>query len=358
VAVKQRSLIKVFEPFPPSYKELEPFLMQIERNNWFTNFGPLHDDLICKFSKYFNFPSNQIVLFPNATLAIAGAIAALNLKNKQWLVPSWTFAATPSAIIFGGGTPYFVDIDEEWRAKLHKKNGNLVDVLPFGDSLRENLNETKGDYQIIDGAASFDSLRGFKLPSNKSVGVIVSLHATKLMSTGEGGVFITNNESWANSVRDWTRFGFQNGKRVSNFVGINAKFSEYQAALGLVSFKNWQTQREKILKLNSIVLDLTLRNGFEASPATFKGYATPYWILKTSSKKQKINLVKNFAQLRIETRDWWESGCATMPAFKRFKKDSLSATYKTSNEVVGLPFHLNLSDKDFDRIDSALNISR
>ena len=60
--------------------------MQIEENKWFTNFGPLHDDLICKFSEYFKFPSNQIVLFPNATLAIAGAIAALNLKNKQWLV--------------------------------------------------------------------------------------------------------------------------------------------------------------------------------------------------------------------------------------------------------------------------------
>lgn len=68
--------------------------------------------------------------------------------------------------------------------------------------------------------------------------------------------------------------------------------------------------------------------------------------------------MKNFAQLRIETRDWWESGCAIMPAFKHFKKDSPRATHKTSNEVVGLPFHLNLSYKDFDRIDSALNISK
>lgn len=356
--MRQKNLIKVFEPYPPKIKEVKSYLRQIEKNNWYTNFGPLHDELVIKFSQYFNIPSNQIVLFPNATLAIVGAISVLNLKNKRWLVPSWTFAATPSAVVLGGGKPFFVDIDEEWRAKLNRKNGNLIDVLPFGDSLRETLIDTSGNYQIIDGAASFDSLKEIKFPSNKSVGVVVSLHATKLMSTGEGGVFITNDQSWANRVRDWTRFGFQNGNRVSNFVGINAKFSEYQAALGLVSFKNWKSQRDKILKLNSIVLDLTLRNGFEASPATLKGYATPYWILKTASKNQKINLVKNFAKLGIETRDWWNSGCAVMPAFKHFEKDSLRATHKLSSEVVGLPFHLNLSGNDLDRIDFALNVSQ
>jgi dTDP-4-amino-4,6-dideoxygalactose transaminase len=356
--MQKNDFIKIFEPSPPNYKDLKNFLKIIEDNGWFTNFGPLHDELIDKFSAYFGFPKSQIVLFPNATLAISGAISSLKLKDKRWYVPSWTFTATPLGIIFGGGDPHFVDVDKSGRADFEGKTGNFLEVLPFGDSLRDDILNSKFDYEVIDGAASFDSLKGFTLPQNRPVGVVVSLHATKLMSTGEGGVFITNDQSWANRVRAWTRFGFEGGERISKSIGINAKFSEYQAALGLASFKNWPSHRLRITELNKKVLDITLNNGFEPSPASTKGFATPYWIIKTSGIDQKNNLVEQFSRLKIETRNWWESGCADMPAFSNFVREDMVNTKKISNELVGLPFHLNLSEKDLEKIDYALNLSR
>lgn len=356
--MKNNGFIKIFEPSPPQHKDLANFLRIIEDNGWFTNFGPLHDKLIEKFSTYFGFPESQIVLFPNATLAISGAISSLNLNEKKWYVPSWTFTATPLGIIFGGGNPYFVDVDKSGRADFKGKTGNFLEVLPFGDSLRDDIINSEFDYQVIDGAASFDALKGFSLPQNKSVGVVVSLHATKLMSTGEGGVFITNDQSWANKVRDWTRFGFQGGGRISKSIGINAKFSEYQAALGLASFKNWPSHRLRIIELNKKLLDITLNNGFEPSSTSMKGFATPYWMVKTSGIDQKNNLVKQFLRLKIETRNWWETGCADMPAFSNYLRDDLVNTNNISNELIGLPFHLNLSEKDLEKIDYALNLSR
>lgn len=348
------SLIKVLVPKGPSSGDLLKYLQEIEKNKWYTNFGPLHNQLIYEYSKYFKVNEDKIVLLSNATLAIAGAVATSGAKNKTWFVPSWTFSATPAAIFFGGGIPHFIDVDNDWRASLKLKYKNVLDVLPFGDSLRNNTQDIKNDFLVIDAAASFDALRNITLGNSRSIGVIVSLHATKLISSGEGGIFITNDSNWASRVRSWSRFGFETGSRISSNAGINAKISEYSAAVGLASFKKWSVSRSKILDLTEKVISISNKSGLEISPAMKKGYATPYWIVKLKDNNQKVLLTREFANSNIETRDWWENGCARMPAYKKYLSETLINTKNLSKTTIGLPFHLDLTDSDLHRIESTL----
>lgn len=353
----QEKNIKIMEPSGPKLREIHKYLKTIDKNGIYTNFGPLHDQLIFEFSKYFKINQNKIVLLSNATLALIGAIATTPNMYKVWQVPSWTFTATPSAIVAAGRSPRFVDVDKQWRAKFSSKNHNWVDVLPFGDEMRISYDKKPNDFLIIDGAASFDALKNINFGNLSSTAIILSLHATKLMSAGEGGVFITNDELWAKRLRSWSSFGFDSKNRVSSSLGINAKFSEYNAAVGLASFYKWEINRNKIRHLTERVNEISNKYSFDVAPAMRKGLATPYWIVHLKTKAEKVRLVKQFQLLGIETRDWWAAGCKQMPAFNRFTTESLVNTKKLSETTIGLPFHLKLTNADLNRIDNAISFT-
>ena len=353
----QDKIIKIMEPTGPKMREIHKYLRIIDKNGIYTNFGPLHDKLIFEFSKYFKINQNKIVLLSNATLALIGAIATTPNEYKVWQVPSWTFTATPSAIVAAGRSPRFVDVDEDWRAKFSSKKHNWVDVLPFGDEMRISYDKKPNDFLVIDGAASFDSLKNINFGSLNSTAIILSLHATKLMSAGEGGVFITNDELWAKRLRNWSSFGFDFKNRVSDSLGINGKFSEYNAAVGLASFYKWEINRERIVHLTERVNEISNKYSFYVTPAMRKGLATPYWIVQLKTNSQKVKLMKQFKLLGIETRDWWAAGCKQMPAFNKFATESLVNTKKLSETTIGLPFHLKLTNADLNRIDYAISLS-
>jgi dTDP-4-amino-4,6-dideoxygalactose transaminase len=354
--VKNSKRIPILIPTAPNASELSKYLRKIDRNRRYSNFGPLHSKLVFKFSKYFKIPENNIVLMSSATMALAGAVKTASVKDKIWATPSWTFTATPAAILQGGGTPRFVDIDEKsWRAKFEVNNVNTIDVLPFGDKPRFNFNYTNKEVLIVDAAASFDALKDIVFDHSKSIAYIVSLHATKLISAGEGGIFLTNDPSWAGRVRAWSNFGFKNDSRISSEIGINAKLTEYGAAVGLASLSQWPINRRNILNLSKEVQNICGGFGLKVSPAMSNGFATPYWIIELESKKLKRKLKFEFDKHNIETRDWWGNGCSVMPAYSKFEAHELESTMRLTSTTIGLPFHLHLSKENLSRIKSALS---
>jgi dTDP-4-amino-4,6-dideoxygalactose transaminase len=324
--MKPRTKIPILIPSSPTSGELAKYLKMIDKNRKYSNFGPLYFELVHRLSKYFNVSEDNLVLLSNATLAIAGAINTAKVKDKRWLTPSWTFAATPMGILQGGGVPKFVDINKEWRAEFKKSKGNILDVLPFGDGLRESYEIFNRDFIVIDAAASFDALKNIKLENSRSIAIIISMHATKLISAGEGGIFLTNDSEWAARVRTWSNFGFKTGSRTASGTGINAKMSEYNAAIGLASMDGWSNTRKQLLDLTETVVQMSHSYGFGIIPSMSKRLVTPYWIIKFGTKEQKLNLSKEFMDRQIETRNWWESGCHQMPAFQKFQRENLVKT--------------------------------
>ena len=340
----------------PKYKELENYLKRIDENLIYSNFGPLNLELIARLAGYFNLNINQIATASNATLGLHGAISTSGYSSSgHWSVPSWSFTATAAAAVASGIDFSFTDVDLEGRIIPDEKSTSVVDVLPFGDDLAIDRLPGKIEVVVVDAAASFDALKSLKFKSSKRVGIVVSLHATKLLGAGEGGIFISNDTEWVTRFKKWTNFGFTDGAvRESEFLGTNAKLSEYAAATALASLDSWADRRTKLQELNRVALDISLTAGLSPIAALQKNYATPYWIVETESPIHKLEISMRLKSDGISFRDWWAGGCHKMPAYRNVPRTELRNTELLSEIQLGLPFHNQLSGNDLDRIKRAL----
>lgn len=223
------------------------------------------------------------VAFNSGTAALHAAYFAAGIgKGDEVIVPSLTFAATANAVLYLGGTPVFADSDmetgnmsvDEARKKITKKTKAIVPVDYAGRpaDLREFRALAKEHSLVLieDGAQSLGaSYRGKPVGSQADM-TMFSLHPVKSITTGEGGVIVTDDETYAKKMRLFRSHGIT--KDTATFVrkghgawyqemqelGFNYRMPEMAAALGESQLKRLDTfiakrraaaQRyEKILK--------------------------------------------------------------------------------------------------------------
>lgn len=347
-------LIPILIPSVPSAEKIYPYLLEIETNRQYTNFGPLSIRLIGRLSEYFGLPSTSVVLSANATLAIQGALETANVGAESiWEIPSWTFTATASAAVQSKTQFRFVDVSNDGRAIFSDNANCVLDVLPFGGKTRFAQISKNVKKIIVDAAASIDSLKNIQFPSNVSVGIIVSLHSTKLLPAGEGGVFLTNDQNWAERFRKWTNFGMDDS-RVSSTIGTNAKFSEFSAAVAHASLDSWAQTRLAYHQLTLKALELSHFLHLDSFSTLSTDNISPYWILQLENNHQKNYLQKVFEKDLIQYRDWWPKGCHSMPAYQVYCNQDFPNTERLISQTIGIPFHLFLSDSDWNRLEQSL----
>ena len=346
--------IPVLIPRVPNYEQIEKYIREIDYNRFYTNFGPLEKRLRSIFSQIWDVSINCVRTACNATLALQGAIATSENANESWELPSWTFAATPLALIQARAKFSFVDINEEtWRAEFSGNTRNALDVLPLGDDLAfERLEESQIQNFIIDGAASVAALMK-KLPkSKKKYGIVISLHATKLLPAGEGAIFVSNCEKWSERFKKWTSFGFSEDRNTS-LLGTNAKLSEYSSSVALASLDEFETTLSLINWAQTRARDISDSLNLQCHPALMKGIPSPYWIIRFNQDFQKKIAERTLNLEGIETRDWWGQGCHQNPIFGKLSK-RLPITERVASTTIGLPMHTYLSENDFDLIHRVL----
>ena len=342
--------IPVLVPTVPNYRRLKKYLKKIDRNRTYSNFGPLNSSLITRASEYFSVSEELIQTCTNATVAIEGAIRTSGAKDDVWELPSWTFAATASALLNSNSKGRFVDVDSDsWRANFNPTARNLLDVLPFGDNLALDRIPKSTNRIVVDAAASIHSLEDCRLEFDKPVAIIISLHATKSLPAGEGALFFTNDPAWSENFRRWTNFGFDHNRN-STFSGTNAKMSEYSSAVALASFDDLADVRNRMLELGEKARSISRDAGVEVHPALRKGLSTPYWITQYENQENRNAAQSSLEFDTIASRNWWGSGCHTQTAFAEIRRDKLIMTDQISNTTLGIPFHLNLEDRDLKRI--------
>ena len=346
--------IPIFRPLLPTANTIKVYLEGIDENRWYSNYGPLSREFEARLARYFGIAPKNLVTLANATLALEGAIETCG-NSSEWICPSWTFAATPSAILRAGRSLKFADVGTDWKIELNaeKLNGNVLEVAPFGDKPSFQKFQNVEGAVLFDAAASFDSLHNFGAQENlREFGMVVSLHATKSLPAGEGGVFISNNPDWVEKVRQWGNFGFDQDRNAT-FLGTNAKLSEYSAAVGLSSLDQWEIVSEKWrvqmqwMKALCSDLELTL------TPAANQNYVSPYFIIEAQPEKV-VELEAICDQMGIQTRKWWGSGCHQMPAFRSYKHDDLSHTELLARKSIALPFFLDLSSEEKEYVEKAI----
>jgi dTDP-4-amino-4,6-dideoxygalactose transaminase len=317
------------------------------KNSKFSNFGELSHSVEARVAKFLGVSPNNVVTCANATLGLTGSICTAPANQFQWTIPSWTFTATASAINSAGKSFFFSDVDAHWRISPPHNQVNVVDVLPFGDNIDlERISDLCKGELIIDAAASFDALRFSNLSSIKRrIALVISFHPTKFPPGPEGAVFFSNDIEWVERFRLWTIFGMDE-RRESYFSGTNAKINEFTSAIILASLDVYEQKRKELLySLESAQL-ISEEFGFELCESITKGFATPYWIIKSSREKK-------FSNLSISTRRWWMFGCHRMPAYQNVPKENLAITEKAAETSLGLPMFIGMSQNHWDRIQKA-----
>jgi dTDP-4-amino-4,6-dideoxygalactose transaminase len=238
-------MIQVTKPFLPPIEEYKDMLDGIWSRNWLTNNGPLVNTLELNIKEYLDLP--YFLYLNNGTIAIQLAIKALELKGEIITTP-FSFVATTSTIVWEGCTPVYADIDKHTlnidpakiESMITDKTCAILATHVYGnpcdiDRIQEIADKHKLKV-IYDGAHCFGTT--YKGKSVFAYGDIttVSLHATKIFHTIEGGGVFANDPDLIRRMALLRNFG-HSGYDAYDGVGINGKNSEYHAAMGIINLK-------------------------------------------------------------------------------------------------------------------------
>ena len=240
-----------FRPLLPTADKLFPYLQRIDKSRIYSNFGELNNEYKSRLGDFFN---ASVETGSSATSLLTATLIALNLPPKSFIAcPSWTFVASPASIVAAGHIPYFMDCTKEGilsaESNIMKQCAAIMLVSPCGAPLNIKQWEKNAAHWgiplVIDAAAGFDAFSTVSLPQKSPV--IISTHATKAFATAEGGFVVCKDSSLLERIRRLTNFGLT-PKRDAETYGMNAKMSEYHAAIGLAELDGWEEKRDRYLR--------------------------------------------------------------------------------------------------------------
>ncbi len=356
--------LPVARPHLPPADALLPYLRRIDEARWYSNFGAMLTAFEAGLAARFAQPAH-IVTVANATQGLALTLKAMGLPaGSLCAMPAWTFVATAHAAMEAGLTPYFVDVDPaDWMLQPHavveaiaRAPGPVSVVIPvaaFGAmpdlSAWEAFRADTGVAVLIDAAAAFDAADDARLP------LVVSLHATKVLGIGEGGFLATQDRTLAERVRQLTTYGFK-GSRLSEIAATNAKLSEYAGAVGLAALDAWPHDRLRYLRTSQRMrLAMTRLPQVVFQPGWGLSWVTSVCCVRLpADSADAVELALDHGG--VQTRRWWGLGCQDSPAFAACPRGDLTHTRDLGRSVLGLPFAIDLTDEDIDRVAGALGL--
>lgn len=369
---KESTWIPLLVPDMPSPQELLPWLERMHKARQYSNFGPLVQELEAEFSVQFDVPKEQLVTVANATLALELVLQALDLSSgSRILLPAFTFVATATAVIRAGHQPVLADVDAStWMltpeiARAACERMRIDAVLPvatFGmphdmQAWQEFERDT-GLPVVIDAAAAY----GSQSLQNAEGTLVFSLHTTKSLPSGEGGLVISTRPNLVNKVRQLSNFGINLNSSASvpsGFLvapGTNAKMSEYHAAVGLASLKKWhiyaskrrELQGDLIRKIN-LISDHTLSWQAEGSGGPLK--APTLLCAKLPNMAARHALEQACQRANVMTRRWYQPLLHHMDALQhRCLSLAVPNAEALTQTVLGLPFFTGMSQNQCQRI--------
>jgi dTDP-4-amino-4,6-dideoxygalactose transaminase len=319
----------------------------------YANFGPLSAEVERRYAERFNVSPDRVATCSSATMALEGAVFLS--PAERIYCPAWTFPATALAIINAHKAISFQDVRRhDWQIEPpNRRPGDaLMVVLPFGADL--DLSQwSEWPEVVIDAAASGGSANRDLSGLGEGWAVVVSLHATKVLGAGEGGVVVFGDPERAELFRAFTSFGFQD-RRESDFRSTNAKMPEAIAAYALAALDDWEHEEAEWRAARSLVAPAESALGIETVCSSFRG-VSPYWIARFRDATVLRNAEAALHASSISTRRWWPTSCTKMGAFEgQWSEMATPMTDELAETTLGLPFYRGLSRDDVDRVVSVL----
>jgi dTDP-4-amino-4,6-dideoxygalactose transaminase len=358
--------IYVTKPFLPPFREFVKEAARIWESNILTNNGPLHQELEQKLAEYLGVP--YVVLFNNGTIALQTAIQCMRLSGEVITTP-YSFVATAHSIHWNNLKPVFVDISpvscnidpERIVEAITPQTTAIVAVHTYGfpcDTVA--IQEIADAYNL---KVIYDAAHAFGVQyRNRSVLLdgdlsVLSLHATKVFNTFEGGAVVCKDESTRNRLNFIKNFGFLDETRIAA-IGTNGKMSEISAAMGLCQLRHVDSTIDRRRSIHQTYVD---RLGSCASlqlfePPCMDSHNFSYFpLLVRSGKCTRDDVYLSMKDVNIYTRRYFYPLITDLPLYSSCTVgNNLNVAKDIASSVLCLPIYPDLTEADVFRISDKL----
>jgi dTDP-4-amino-4,6-dideoxygalactose transaminase len=298
-----------------------------------------------------SFTKSKFAISVNSgTAALQASLYALDIqRGDEVLVPSFTFAASANAIISTGAKPIFVDIladnytmdPIDLSKKITKRSKAIMPVHLYGnvayiDQILEIAK--KNNLKVIEDAAqSLGST--YKKKHTGTFGDVgcYSLYPGKVMTSGEGGIIVTNNKKIQERLLMIRNHGMVRGYDTRIF-GLNLRLPEISAAIAkeqikkLPKFINKRKQNAK--KLEGLLSNLNV----VITPE--RKYENRNWLLYTIlTNKNRDKLLKKLNSAGFGATAYYSTPVHKTPYYNKKFKTKLKVTEWTASKIISLPIH-------------------
>ena len=354
--------------------QIEPSLDIAEKNElqdvidsgWFTEAKKTRE-FEQRFAKFTG--SKYACAVTSGTAGLYLGLLAMNIKkNDDVIVPDLTFVASPNSIHAVGAKPILCDIEKKslnidiknLEKKITKKTKAVMMVNFNGRTanMKQILQIAKKyNLKLIEDAAhSLGCFYGNKHQGTISDLGVFSFSTPKIITTGQGGMIVTNNKTLYERCCELKDFGRKIGAKKNmkrtfehETIGYNFKFTEFQAAIGISQMKKLPKRIIKKKKMFKKYHDLLCDIKGISFVKTDLNKITPWMIdFILDSKNKKNKLISHLEKNRIETRIFY-------PPIHRLKPYKyLDKNYRNSSDIsdkgLWLPSSVKLENKEIDFI--------
>lgn len=357
-----KNIIKLFDPVVGKQEELA-IKKTLKSHFWASGLGI---GSVGEFEKKFNhYVGSKACLTVNSgTAALQLALSLVDIRNKEVILPSLSFVSTAHAIIINGGKPVFVEVDSKTLCldplEVEKNITNQTKVIlpvhfggmPCDMNKIESICSKNKILLIEDAAHASGAVYKNKKIGSHGFAVCFSFHPVKNLAMPTGGAITLNGKNYEKmkSIIESRRWcGISNRKGTSydvNEVGWNYYMNEFSAAIGIVQLKKLDKLNKKRKKIaNRYYSEINID---KKMPLSENCVYHLYW-LKVKNRKQFMNEMNKKG---IETGIHYKP-IHQMTVYRN--KQSLPITEKIGKEVVSIPIHPNLTEKNINYIIKTIN---
>ena len=356
-------MINVTKSFLPPIENYTKLLEGVWGRAHLTNNGPLLMELEEKLKDYF--AAKHFIFLNNGTSAIQLAIKGLGVTGQVITTP-FSYVATTSSLVWENCEPVFADIDsksltldpDQIEPLITEKTTAILATHVYGipcDVERIEKIAKKHNLKVIYDAAHAFGVNYKGLPLvNYGDASTLSFHATKLFHTTEGGGLVTNDEAVAHRFSYMRNFGHK-GQEDFWGVGINAKNSEFHAAMGLCVLPYVDAIIKKRKELSELYDKLLIGQRLNINrPLIPDGtdYNYSYYPIVLESESHLISVRDSLNAQYVYPRRYFYPSLSKLNYVKKYH---VPVSEETSCRVLCLPLYYELETDQVKRICSVIS---
>ena len=357
--------VSVAQPTMPEYALLEEKFRKIVASRMLSNFSNYACQLELNIEELLSV--QKALTFPNGTSALMMALKALDI-NGEIIMPSFTFSATGHAVIWNGLKPVFADIDantfnldpEDVERRITPKTSAIIGVHIFGNpcAIRE-LEQIAQRHKlklIFDAAHALGSQYNGKPIGGNGSAECFSLSGTKVVTSAEGGIVTSNDESLVKIMNMGRNYGAGSDYEC-HCVGLNGKMSEFHAAIALEALNLLQESvhrrnqlaeryRARLSKIPGISFQIVDK----VNVSTYKDYAVI--ITPEEFGMNRDTLMEKLKAEGIQTKKYFHPLLHDMPVFKKFHNgnQALPNSSAIADNIICLPMYSHMQEDTLEKV--------